>query len=177
MEISSKKISPHSRLLDNLFTFKWKVSSIFAEILGLYEIHHIAITRINIENEILIFSSTPAIEFNLFSSQLWSFDNTFNPAWIMQCTHANWPSLYRKSHFEELYYLRQGKHHLFLTLSIGAKINDAYYIYSFASRSYCKNTSYLFSHPHKDLYRIGKHCAILLNPLFQIVEEKEIILP
>ncbi len=45
MERSCTDFVPHPYLLETLFAFKSKVSSIFRDVLGIYEIHHIYCAR------------------------------------------------------------------------------------------------------------------------------------
>ncbi|HAT1819714.1 TPA: hypothetical protein JBJ33_04490 [Legionella pneumophila] len=86
MENSHKEVMLHSQFLENLFAFKKKVSNVFRDVLGIHDIHHIALTRINKHNQLLTLSSTPAMEFNLFNSFLWKYDQTYNPKWFKLCT-------------------------------------------------------------------------------------------
>ena len=68
MENRYKDLVPHPQFIETLFAHKAKVSSVFNDVLGIHEINHLAITRIDCQQQILAFSSTPAMEFNLFTS-------------------------------------------------------------------------------------------------------------
>jgi hypothetical protein len=166
MENSRKDLVPHPQFLEVLFAFKSKVSSVFRDVLGIHEIHHMALTRINKNNELLTLSSTPAMEFNLFSSTLWRYDQSYNPHWFQLCTQAYWQTLYNQTRYDELYYLKQIKHAFPIGLSLGAKIDDDFVIYSLASHKSCPTTRELFSTQQEDFYKIGQYCSNMLNPLF-----------
>lgn len=160
------EILPHPQLLEALFAFRTKVSNVFRDVLGIHEINHIALTQIDSTHKILTFSSTPAMEFNLFNSNLWRFDKSYHPDWFKMCTQANWQSLYNLERFDELYYLKQVKHHYPLGYSLGARFEENFYIYSFASHRGDKHTEQLFKECYDDFYKIGLYCTNLLSSLF-----------
>lgn len=171
MENSCQIVVPHSRYLEILFAYKGKVSSVFKEVLGIHEIHHLALTRINHHNELITLSSTPAMEFNLFSSPLWQFDRTYSTDWFRLCTQATWQSLYDASRYDELYYLKQIKHNYPLGVSLAAKIDQDFFIFSIASHKGCPETQALFTEKQDELYQIGQYCSTQLKPLLTFYDE------
>ncbi|WP_019218050.1 hypothetical protein [Legionella tunisiensis] len=160
------EIRPHSQLLKLLFAFKNKVGAVFKDILGLHEINHIAITRISIEQEIVIFSSTPALEFNLFNSELWHYDQTYHPAWFRVGEQTSWQSLYSPARYDELYYQKQIKHHYPIGSSFAIYQNNTFYIYSLASKQSCPQTQEIFATQYDDFRKIGLYCTNHLQDLF-----------
>jgi hypothetical protein len=166
MENSSNELTLHPHLLEALFAFKNKVSAVFRDVLGIHEINHIAITRINSNHQLSTFSSTPAMEFNLFSSALWRFDDSYNPQWFNLCTQNYWEKLYDQARYDELYYIKQIKHAFPIGLSMAAQLDDNKVIYSLASHKSCAHTRELFSTQQEDFYKIGQYCSNMLNPLF-----------
>jgi hypothetical protein len=166
MENSRNNLVLHPQHLEVLFAFKSKLSNVFRDVLGIHEIHHIALTRINKNNELMSFSSTPSMEFNLFSSSLWQYDQAYNPQWFKLCTQADWQSLYNPDRYDELYYLKQIRHTYPIGIALAAKIDDDYVIYSLASHKSCPHTREQFAAQHEDFYRIGQYCSNILNPLF-----------
>ena len=139
---------------------------VFRDVLGMHEINHIAVARINTNNVLVSLSSTPAMEFNLFSSSLWRYDQTYNPKWFSLCTQSYWGNLYSAERYDELYYIKQIKHVLPLGLSLAGKIGEDHYIYCLASRTSCPQTQELFATQHEEFYKIGQYCSNMLNPLF-----------
>lgn len=166
MENSPQKVVIHPRFFETLFADKRFVSGVFNDVLGLYQINHIAITRIDSSQQLLTFSSKPALEFNLFNSKLWWFDKTYDPQWFRLCTHANWQSLYQAKHYDELYHTKQIRHHLSNTLSLVSCQKDSYYIYSIASIDTSELTKNLFINNPHDFYQIGHYCVNTLEHLF-----------
>ena len=161
------EIAPHPQLLEALFVYRPKVSAAFRDVLGIHEIDHIALNQISSSQKILTFSSTPAMEFNLFKSNLWRYDKTYQPAWFSKCIQSEWQSLYSPKRYDELYYLKQVRHHYPLGYSLAAKFEDNFFIFSFASQRSCEHTREIFTHRYDDFYKIGQYCTQLLRPLFE----------
>ncbi len=166
MDQCCQPISLHPQFFELLFVFKSKVSAVFREVLGIHEIAHIAINRINDHNQLISFSSTPAMEFNLFNSTLWRFDKTYQPEWFSACTEAPWQMLYTPERYDELYYLKQIKHHYPLGLSIGMQHQGAPLILSLASNKACSHTQEVFANHSDDFQKIGQYCFNRLSSLF-----------
>ncbi len=168
MNTTNKDIAPHPHFLDMLFSHKSNVSAVFNDVLGLHEIDHIAISCINEQQELSTFSSTPALEFNLFKSSLWRFDRTYQDDWYQLCSSATWEALYSQSRYDELYYIKQIKHHYPLGLSLAAKLDGNYFIYSMASHRNCGLIRELFAEQNESFYKIGEYCTKALMPLFMM---------
>lgn len=168
MENRRTDITPHPQLIETLFAYKSRVSAIFNDVLGIHDINYFSVARVDAAQNILVFSSKPAIEFNLFTTSLWRFDNTYNPEWFMQCTHAASSSLYRSERYNELYFTKQQKPELPTAYSLAVK-EDCHYIYSLASACTSVNDEQWFTRHKDDFYKMGEYCTNLLNPLFQQV--------
>lgn len=167
MDIINTEIVLHPRLLDNLFAHKGKVNSVFRDILGLYDIHHMAISYINSHRMLSVHSSTPAIEFNLFSSELWHFDKTYHASWYRLCLPSLWHTLYLPARYDELFYVKQVKHQYPLGLSFAVKSANNYLIYSIATHKNSPQTRDIFANFQDDFHRIGRYCSNALAPLFE----------
>ena len=163
MEKSCNGYAPHPH---RFLLIRKKVSSVFRDVLGIYKIHHIAITRVTSQKKFLCLSSTPAMEFNLFNSALWRYDRCFDPKWFLQNSHDYWPNLYDVTRYDELYYLKQIKHDYALGISLASEIYDQTLIYSLASQKSCPSTQDFFTNLQDDFYKIGHYCFNLLEPLF-----------
>lgn len=157
--------SLHPQFFDILFISKLKVTQVFKDVLGLYDLNHISINRVINNEQLLTLSSTPAMEFNLFKSNFWHFDKTYNLEWVCHEKASNWQNLYEPEYFDELYYLKQLKPNFPTAYSVPIKTANEFYIYSLAShRKY--ETSELSN--HLEVYtKIGQYCASLLSPLLE----------
>lgn len=169
MEVFMNKTTPHPHFLETLFAFKSDISNIFKDVLGLYELHHIALTHIDNRHQILAFSSTPSLEFNLFNSNLWRYDKTYQSSWYTLSSASPWQSLYEATHYNELYDIKQAKPQYPLGISIAVKLSESHMIYSMASQKNDLSTRELFAHQHESFYKIGQYCTNLLLPLFEQV--------
>ena len=155
----------HPHFFDILFSSKLKTQKVFKDVLGLYNIHHIAINNITNCQQLVSLSSTPALEFNLFQSQLWHFDQTFDSDWFSQEKAEKWQKLYDSKHYDELYYLKQAKTNLPTAYSVSIKKDDDFYIYSLASHQEEKDEEFL---ENLAVYtKIGQYCASLLSGLLE----------
>lgn len=156
------KIIPHPELLDILFRYKSSVSLIFNDVLGIHGLDHISMTSITKKHEILILSSTPSMEFTLFNNNLWKFDRTYQPDWFQRCQKDEWPTLYHRSRFEELFYVKQFKTHYSLGYSFSQLIDSKYFICSMGFKLGKKED--ILIHYEKDLLKIAKYCSKRLFP-------------
>lgn len=157
----------HSQFLELLFIHQKTVNQAFKDVLGLHDINHMALTYVNNNQQIMSLSSTPSLEFNLFSTDLWPFDNTYQPGWYELCTSSPWQALYAPDHYQALYDLKQLKHRYLLGLSFAEKLEDGHMIYSIASHKDTPDTRDLFATQQEAFYRIGQYCRHLLLPIFQ----------
>jgi hypothetical protein len=158
-------VKPHPQFLETLFKCRANIFNIFNDVLGLHEIDHIAITRIANE-EIVSFSSTPALEFNLFKDKLWSYDRSYAPDWFQSCTKSEWSALYMPERYDDLYYVKQIQHGYSLGYALSVSKNEEFYIYSLGSKNTSGNAASVFASNLDDFYRIGQYCVNRLISLF-----------
>lgn len=161
----NKAINPHPFFLDQLFAHQGQVTAVFRDILGLYDIHHIALSYANPHGQLLALSSTPSLEYNLFNKGLWRFDQTYQSSWYQRCLSSSWGTLYTAQTYDELYYIKQVKHDLPIGLSFSVKVDSGYVIYSMASHTNTEETAAIFASEHQSFYNIGKYCGNLLLPI------------
>lgn len=173
MDFSQRDIVPHPEILDTLFAHKSKTRTVFRDVLGIHEINHIAITRINSNNKLITLSSTPSLEYNLFNGPLWQYDLSYAPIWFSQCRHANWQSLYAPERYDELYYLKQIKPHYPLGVSIATIRNHCPVIYSLASATDSDATREIFTNKTNDLIQLGHYCMTHLSALLTATDESD----
>lgn len=165
MDISQQGITLHPHWLNQLFAYQSKTRAVFSDVLGIHEINHIALAYLSSTHTLHALSSTPSMEYNLFSSGLWRFDRSYDLNWFSQCTSASWQSLYTPERFDELYYIKQAKPNYPLGLSIAAKTANGYIVYAIASATNTEYTQAIFSHQQHELIQIGQYCSTQLLPL------------
>lgn len=167
MENSQLQVIPHPLFLEALFAHRKQVMQVFKDVLGLHQINHLAITQIDEHQRMLTFSSTPSLEFNLFSSPLWRFDNSYNPEWYQLNTHASWQSLYQPERYDELYFLKQIKHAYPIGVSLATQSDNNQYIFTLATKKSCPYIQELFNKKRKDFYCISQYCVKNLQSMFE----------
>jgi len=165
MDIAQHTLSLHPEWLTTLFAYKSKTRAVFSDVLGLHEVNHIALAYVSHKQSLLTLSSTPSLEYNLFSSPLWRLDNTYNPNWFQHCKHAHWQSLYTPERYDELYYIKQAKPRYPLGLSMVTTLGDGHMIYSVASASDTNDTQTIFKTQQHELLQLGQYCMTQLLPL------------
>lgn len=165
MDIRPHTLSLHPEWLTTLFAYKSKTRAVFSDVLGLHDVNHIAMTYVSQNQSLLTLSSTPSLEYNLFSSPLWQFDNTYNPSWFERCTDASWQSLYTPERYDELYYIKQAKPRYPLGLSIATTLGNGHMIYAIASATDSDDTQALFKTQQHELLQLGQYCMTQLRPL------------
>ena len=165
MNIMQYTLSLHPEWLTQLFAYKSKTRAVFGDVLGLHEVNHIAMAYVARNQTLLTLSSTPSLEYNLFSSPLWRMDNTYNPNWFQHCGVAHWQSLYTPERYDELYYIKQAKPRYPLGLSIATTLGDGHMIYSVASATDFDHTQAIFKTQQHELLQLGQYCMTQLLPL------------
>ena len=129
-----KKVKLHDSILDILFAHKSEIFRKFSDIKGLYFLDHVAVTIFNPENEIVIFSLTPSVEYNVIIKELWKHDITFRPDEYADGDFAWWDSELNEFS-DEIKKIKIENHHFSVGLNLYKKIGDFRFIYSFATRN------------------------------------------
>ena len=165
MELLQPDMALSPQWLNRLFAHKSKTRAIFRDVLALHEVNHIAIAYITAESTLLTLSSTPSLEYNMLSSGLWRFDNTYHPNWFKQNGHAYWQSLYSTERYDELYYIKQIKPHYPLGLSMAGPLGNGHVVYSIASSTDSDYTRDIFNTQRDELFQLGQYCSTHLLAL------------
>ncbi|KTD49885.1 putative FlgJ-like protein [Legionella rubrilucens] len=162
MNTGCNSITPHPQLLEVLFACRQRSARVFNDVLGLHDVDHLAIGFVSPQQQLLILSSTPALEFNLFSRHLWRFDQSYSLTWITKQGFAGWQSLYHPACYHELFYYKQLKTHYRRGHSLAVANKHQPLVFSYASH---KDTE--TGDISRDLGKMGYYCAQLLQPLVE----------
>ena len=158
MNILKKETTLHPLFLDSLFAYQRRVSSVFKDVLGLYDIDYMSISHINLERQLLTFSSTPSLEYNLFSKDLWRFDLTYQCAWYEQYRLSPWTALYTASRYDDLYDAKQVRHDITQGLSFAVKLACADHASLQAPRpATCSRDPIIWCTAHDDRTETDQH--------------------
>ena len=130
--LAQKQARLHSEIVTILFENRRYIKTIFLDIHGLYEIAHVGLTIIDPSADLVVFSSTPNIEYNLIQQNLWRNDPCFSPS-IQNNHELSWWNDHKIT--SDLEKIKLKNNQLTEGLTISRQINDFYLLYSFATRS------------------------------------------
>lgn len=134
----------HPEITNILFENHRFIKNVFNNINGLYELSYMGITFIDPSNQLITFSTTPSLEFNLINQNLWLNDPCFAPH-----HHKNtilWWSCDNKK-IEKIKFLNNN---FVIGFSISRVLEGFCLIYSFASRASDVNLkNYYQNHKYK----------------------------
>lgn len=148
----------HPRAQEILFEQKRKLSKIFREVLGHYEMDHLSIAVIKKNHEIFFLSSTPSIEFNLIEKNLWIYDDSYDPDFFRNPQCKLWSELFHKEKFIELRFIKQIVTGYVSGFSASVEFNNFYLVYSFATKSKRLDTEMEFFGLSNSLIKLGNFC-------------------
>lgn len=148
----------HPRAQEILFEQKRKVSHIFREVIGHYEIDHLSIAVIKKNNELFFLSSTPSIEFNLIEQDIWAYDGSYHSDFFQNPQCQLWSALYNKNKSIELRMEKQVRTGFTTGFSASLELNDFYLVYSFATKSKATHAEIELFRMSNTLIKLGNFC-------------------
>jgi len=122
-------IQLHPEIIEILFENRRYIKNIFSDLNGLYDIAHIGLTCIDPSNECIVFSTTPNVEYNLISQNLWEYDHCFYPDPVEKNTLLWWDD-----GLEKIAKIKLENNQFTLGMSIVRPVDDFCFIYSFATK-------------------------------------------
>jgi len=162
---NQSNIRLHTDIINILFSHKKEVSNKFRDIKGLHCLDHIAINIVNPENEVVIFSFTPSIEYNLIIQGLWQYDITFCSNNYEDNTIIWWDKNSSDTD-NEIRKIKETDHNFTLGFNINKKINGFKLIYSFATRNKDEYIRQYYTKIKQELVLFGDYCYKLINNLY-----------
>lgn len=154
---ASNEVVLHEDILEVLFTYKEKICNSFYDICGTFFIDHLAINIIDPDGRLVIFSTTPSVEYNLISQDLWKYDRSFSLSYQTDNRFTSWEKAYEEKHREKLKYTKQSTHGFTCGFNISKNLESFHIIYSFATR-YQKHDLLKYYHGYiNELFSIGDY--------------------
>ena len=160
------EVTLHADILNILFKHKEEIYRKLIDLRGVFLIEHIAIKIIDPKNNMIIFSITPSVEYNLIVQGLWRHDKSFCPYFQKFNTFYLWNQAYSKKYFNEIKYMKETKHGFTCGFNLAKKVDFFHFIYSYATRS--KNNEldeYYRSHVN-DLFALGDYGYKLIRDIY-----------
>lgn len=171
-------VRPHHDMMSILFKHKSIISQRLSSVIGLFNIDHISIKFINPHNELVIFSSTPSVEFNLILNNMWQYDKSFFPDWLESGSLFWWENAYVKEHSKALKQTKEAIHGYTLGWGISQQIDKLRLIYSYATRSPNEDLKSYYTSFKNELLLVGNYAFKLLRDIYSLYAgENRIIRP
>lgn len=122
------KIKLHPEVTEILFENRRYIKNVFSNLQGLYGITHMGMACIDPSHELIAFSTTPNIEYNLIHQNQWINDHCFIP----DITHRN-TLLWWDDQSEKIEKIKLKNNHFTLGMTICRPISNFFFVYSFAT--------------------------------------------
>ncbi|MDQ5884568.1 MAG: hypothetical protein QG594_1606 [Bacteroidota bacterium] len=160
---ASKKnnIKLHPKIMEILFENSRYIKNVFSNLKGMHGITHMSMICINPICELLAFSTTPNIEYNLFHQHLWIEDHCFNLNIEDKNTLSKWE--YQNDQIERV---KLKNNHFTMGMSIYRPIGDYDFIYSFATNEKVKGLDKYYNEHLFDLIDMGDYFYKSLRDLY-----------
>ncbi len=163
---NSDDIILHKNISDILFKHREEVHNRLIDLRGTFLIDHIAIKIINPSNEIVIFSMTPSVEYNLIVHGLWKHDNGFSRNLQNLNKLCLWEDAYSKENFDELKSIKEFKHGFTFGFYVPKKQGEFNLIYSFATRSNNDNLNDYYQQNLEKISVLGDYGYRLIHDIY-----------
>jgi hypothetical protein len=158
----------HPDATNILFEHRRYVKNIFLQIKGHYETAHFGINFINPSNELVTFSSTPHIEYNLMKQELWKNDPCFSSKILNKNMLYWWEDIYPDTEINlfgaQIKQIKLVSNSFSTGLTLCREIDGFYFLYSYATRSSKKNLQEYYISQIFNLIDIGDYfCKSILD--------------
>lgn len=163
----NREVQLHPEALDALFKYKKEIYYKLSDIRGSYNIDHIAINIVTPENQLIVLSISPSVEYNLIIQNLWQYDKSFFPHLYKENEFFYWDDAYLPGHNNLIRTLKQEKHNYHLGIGLARRLGDLHLTYSFATRNPSKELkSYYFKH-QSELLLLGDYAFKSIGDIYK----------
>lgn len=159
-------LSPHPKLVTQLFAHRHTVFCLFQKLIKPYGIDHIAVSHIDAQRRISILSSTPSLEYTLFQHGLWQHDKSYQTEYFKHASAISWEALYTLNRYDELHYIKQLRTYFELGVSFIAQNEGESYIISLATQHANDEIRHRFTKPLCYYHDMLQAYLQKLSPLF-----------
>jgi hypothetical protein len=156
----------HPKILDTLFAHKRAIYFRLCDLKGLHYLDHIAIYLVTPTRQIIPFSISPSVEFNLITQELWRYDGTFFPKDYPD-NLAFWDELYHPLQANALKQIKETAYEFTLGFNFRQICGEFTLIYAFATKKHEENLKNYYKNVQNELKCIGDYGYKYLRPLFE----------
>jgi hypothetical protein len=162
-----QQITLHPEVIEILFENRPYIKNVFSNLRGLHGITHMAMACIDPSHELIAFSSTPTIEYNLIHQHLWVHDYVFVPDVGLKNSLLWWD--YQHEKIEKI---KLNNNHFTLGMTICRPIGDFRLVYSFATDEKHKNLRQYYTENLFGLIDMGDYFYKSLRERYNIYAMK-----
>lgn len=162
-------ITLHPDVIAILFENRRHIKNVFSNLKGLHGITHMGISCIDPAHELIAFSATPNIEYNLFHQNLWLEDPCFAP----NATDKN-SLLWWDYQNEKIEKIKLRNNHFTTGLSIYRPVENFGFIYSFATDEKVEGLRQFYSDNLFSLIDMGDYFYKSLRELYSSYSLKHV---
>lgn len=148
----------HPQAQNYLFEHYRSLRFIFNDVLGHLEVDYISIALLNANDELMMFSSRPAIEHHLIERHLWKDDPCLQRPFFENKKMHIWNHVYQEPGRLYLKHYKLDKPKLSFALSIPAKHEQFHVSYSFGVKSLDESTYIDLINKTHTLSSMGRFC-------------------
>ncbi|ASQ46854.1 hypothetical protein clem_11585 [Legionella clemsonensis] len=128
LPLKKHNIKLHPKVIEILFENRRYIKNVFSNLKGLHGITHMGMACIDPSHELVAFSTTPNIEYNLFHQNLWLDDHCFNSKLEDKNSLLWWD--YQNEKIEKV---KLKNNHFTVGMTIYRPIGNFGFMYSFAT--------------------------------------------
>lgn len=151
------QVSLHPDIANILFRHRKQVSLQMSNIIGIHHIDYVSYSIITPNNYLVIFSSTPSVEYNLMQLNLLHLDSMYNPALHTDTKLCWWNRAYTLSAATSLRKAKETDHGFTHGFGFGRHTPDFKMTYSFATRADIPHAKLFYLSHHADLIKLGDY--------------------
>lgn len=169
--------SLHEDILEIFFKYREEIYRKLIDLKGIFLIDHIALTIIDPNNILTIFSITPSVEYNLIVQGLWIYDRTFSAIYQAEHPFYSWDKAYAPKYFDKIRYIKEIKHGFTFGCNVSKKIEGFHLIYSFATRSKNNGLSEYYHELKNELLNLGDYSYKKISNIYRMYCDPKLIAP
>ena len=147
----------HQDVLQISYKHRYEIKKVFKEILGLYNIDHFALDLVRPDGEMIFLSATPSHGYEICKRGWGKFDGIIAPEYYENYEFYWWKDARHKDYAKEINYIRHVKHQFTHGFMLVRKLDDFYFVYSFATKNSDPYFPSLIVNKLNELFGVGDY--------------------
>lgn len=163
----------HPKAYEISFRHRQEIARKFRDVLGIWGIHHISIDIISPGEELIYFSTTPSMGYNLIHNQLWQHDGSISPTYYKERPYYYWHQTYDKNFYQQIKQVKEADYGFAFGFTLVRLVEGFYILYSFATRNKDQETKDFFERNTAHLLKMGDYCYKLIREIYKCYLKNE----